>query len=250
MALKANDGEEAIMKKYVSLAVLIAFVGVFNFAFPAQSAESAAVNSYTQAPPAANIMSLTLDCGSNPQAGQLAIADVLTYKGANPTITPPIGWSLIREDISPTTRQSLYSHVVDANDPSTDTWLFSEPVDAQGAVLTLDNVAQTNPVDTSSGNTGHSGTLTADSVGNASDGNLVLAFYATDFAGTGLFGIGGIGTMIPTNSTVILAQKDNPLEYWVIVPGQSIEDNSAGASCVTPQLFNWVAAEVALKSAR
>ncbi len=238
------------MRKHISLALLVALAVGCYFASSVRCAENSPASSFTQAPLAANTMSLSLESGSKAQAGQLAIADVLTYSGENPTITPPTGWSLIRDDSSPTTRQSLYWHVIDVNDPGTETWLFSEPVDAQGAVLILDNVAETNPVDASSGNTGHSGTLTADSVGNAGDGNLVLAFYATDFGGGGLFGVGGIGTMIPPNSTVIVAQEELPLEYWVIVPGQSAEQDNADASCVTPQLFNWAAAEVALKLAR
>ena len=80
--------------------------------------------------------SLSLDPGKKAQAGQVAIADVITYGGPKVTITPPDGWQLIRDDSTPTTRQSLYWHTIQANDPSP-TWSFSAPVDAQGAIVLL-----------------------------------------------------------------------------------------------------------------
>ncbi len=237
------------MRKHTLPAALIALAVAYCSASPAQCAQNIPVSSFAQVPPATDTMSLTLDWGSQAQAGQLAIADVLTYSGANPTITPAPGWTLIRDDSSPSTRQSLYWHVIEANDPSTQTWLFSEPVDAQGVVLLLDGVAEAAPVEASSGNTGHSGTLTADSVATAGDGDFVVAFYATDFGGGGLFGAGGIGSMIPANTSAIVAQEDAPLEYWILATYPSSNGDSGDAACATPQLFNWVAAQVAFKSA-
>ena len=54
--------------------------------------------------------SLSLDWGKNARAGQVAIADVVTYGGPKVTITPPTEWTLIRDDSTETTRQSLYWH--------------------------------------------------------------------------------------------------------------------------------------------
>src|SRR5271157_93926 len=83
--------------------------------------------------------SLALDWGKKAQAGQVAIADVLTYGGPKVAITAPEGWQKIRDDSTDTTRQSLYWHAIQANDSSTATWTFSAPVDAQGAMVVLDN---------------------------------------------------------------------------------------------------------------
>ena len=93
--------------------------------------------------------SLALDWGKKAQAGQVAIADVMTYGGPKTAITAPDGWKLIRDDSTATTRQSLYWHAIQANDASTSTWNFSEPVDAQGAIVLLGNVAPSAPVDMS-----------------------------------------------------------------------------------------------------
>ena len=235
------------MKKHTLLIALIALAAACYSASPAECSENAVqgvpVSSFVQEPPVTDTMSLTLDLGSKAQAGQLAIADVLTYNGANPTITPPAGWTLIRDDSSPTTRQSLYWHAVEVNDPSTQDWIFSEPVDAQGVVLLLDDVAETNPVDASSGNTGHSGTLTANSAATASNEDFIIALYATDFGGA------GPGHDMPKNMSTIVDQQETPLDYWILATNQSNYGDNGQATTVTPQLFNWVAAQVAFKSA-
>src|SRR5580704_12746955 len=109
------------MRKDTLLIALIALAVGYSFASSAQSAEfnppGIPVSSCDQSPPVNDTTTLTLDCGSKPEAGQLAVADVLTYGGGATVITPPDGWTLIRDDSSPSTRQSLYWHVVEANEP-------------------------------------------------------------------------------------------------------------------------------------
>src|SRR5271167_786854 len=134
-----------------------------------------------QVPMAKATTSLSLDWGKKGQPGQVAIADVLTYGGSGPSITAPAGWQLIRNNSTPTTRQSLYWHALEANDPGTATWTFSEPVDAQGALVLLENVASSAPVDMSSVKTGTGGTVHSDSMTTTADGDLILIFKATDF---------------------------------------------------------------------
>ena len=106
---------------------------------PIQTADNAVggptIVSTTQAKLAPATTSLSLDWGKKAQAGQVAIADVLTYGGQKVTIAAPAGWQKIREDSTSTTRQSLYWHAVQANDPSAATWTFSAPVDARGAIV-------------------------------------------------------------------------------------------------------------------
>ncbi|MGH7926039.1 MAG: hypothetical protein ACREQH_15765, partial [Candidatus Binatus sp.] len=166
----------------VKRALLVAAVFLIGCnSSPTQTADNgvggAGVVSTAQVPMAAETTSLSLDWGKKAQAGQVAIADVITYGGSKPTITAPAGWQLIRNDSTDTTRQSLYWHAIQANDPSTSTWTFSTPVDAQGAIVLLDNAAAGSPVDMSSGNTGTGGTLTAKSIVTTVAGDLILSFY-------------------------------------------------------------------------
>jgi hypothetical protein len=211
---------------------------------PDNSVGGASVASSARVPMATAAASLALDWGKKAQAGQVAIADVLTYGGSKPTITAPTGWQLIRNDATATTRQSLYSHAIVASDPSTSTWTFSEAVDAQGAILVLDNAAAASPVDMTSGNTGSGGTLTAKGIVTTSDGVLILSFYSTDFAHLGLM---GSFSQPPANTSIVLNQEEAPAEYWILSSYQSQNGATADQVCSASQIFNWVAAQVAIK---
>jgi hypothetical protein len=227
------------------------------------------VISSAEAPLIKGTMSLSLDLGANAQTGQFAIADILSYEGPQPTITAPDGWQLIRDDSTQTTRQSLYWHVVEPNDSNPASWTFSDPVDAQGTILLLDNVATDSPVDATSGNPGStfsdagglpdesrppqgyvSGLLTAKSVATTSDGDLVLAFNATDFGayrGTACQKCDGLSPKLPQNATVVLNHESTALEYWILAnyPNQIGETEVQFSEA--PQFFNWVTAQVAIK---
>ena len=63
---------------------------------PSQTADNtvggANVVSTAQTPMATATTSLSLDWGKKAQAGQVAIADVISYGGPKTTITAPAGW--------------------------------------------------------------------------------------------------------------------------------------------------------------
>jgi hypothetical protein len=232
------------MIRFTLIAVAAVFLVTYNSAPSLGSAENTitanSVVSSAEIPMASGTTSLSVNLAPNAQIDQIAIVDVLSYNGSKPTITAPDGWRLIRDDSSLTTRQSLYWHRVAANEPTTASWTFSEPVDAQGAILLLDNVASDSQVDNTSGNTDTGGTLTARSVANTAAGDLILAFYATDFWGTGL------GPTMPDNVDTVL-NYEAPREYWILATYQSQNGSTSDAACPTAQLFNGIAAQVAIE---
>ena len=232
------------MIRYALIAVAAVFIVGCNSS-PSQSPENTVggpnLVSSAQAPMKKATTSLSLDWGPKAQAGQVAIADVLSYGGSKPMITAAAGWQMIRDDSSKTTRQSLYWHAIQANDATTATWAFSQPVDAQGAVVLLDNVATGSPVDMTSGNTGNGGTLTAKSVVTTADGDLILAFNATDFGGPGL------GPLMPADTKTLVNQEAAANEYWIVASYQSQNGSTDDAASSTGQIFNWAAAQVAIK---
>jgi hypothetical protein len=234
------------MLRHTLIAIAAVFVVIACNSVPVQTAENtvggANVVSSAQAPMATATTSLTLDWGPKGQAGQVAIADVISYGGKKPTITAPAGWQMIRDDSTPTTRQSLYWHAIQGNDSSTATWTFSDPVDVQGAILLLDNVAAAAPVDVSSGNSDNSGTLNAKSVVTTGDGDLILTFWATDYSHPNL------NPVMPENTKTLINLETPSNQYWVLATYQSqsgpTEDKTTGEG----QLFRWVAAQVAIKN--
>ena len=230
-------------------ATLIAVAAIFLVAYncsPSSGSDEDTVGGAggifsAQAPMTKRTKSLSLDLGPNAQTGQFAIADIISYGGSQPKIIAQDGWQLIRDDYTQTTRQSLYWHTIEANDSSTPSWTFSEPVDAQGAIMLLDNIPSDSPVDVTSGNTGAVPTLTAESVATTSDNDLILAFYATDFGGLGL------APTMPANMNSVVSQEAASHEYWIMANYQSQNGNTENMAFPTPQLFNWVAAQVAIK---
>lgn len=232
------------MIRYALIAVAALFLVACNSS-PSQTPENtvggANVASSAQAAMKKGTTSLLLDWGSKGQAGQVAIADVLSYGGSKPTITTPAGWQLIRDDSTPTTRQSLYWHAIQASDPSTATWTFSEPVDAQGAIVLLDNVAPGAPVDMSNVNTGNGGKVTSSSMTTTADGDLILIFEVTDFSNAPLL------APIPGDMSAVVAQEKKPYQYWILATYQSQNGATEDTAFSFPQLFNWVAAQVAIK---
>jgi len=204
------------------------------------SLTKAGVSSFAQTSLTKATTSIALDWSSLGQPGRLAIADVLSYSGDKPTITAPAGWTPIRDDSTSSVRQSLYWHVIQANEKSAQTWTFSEPVDAQGAIVLLSDVATVDPVDAAGRNTG-GGAPTAASVTTTSDGDLILAFYATDFNGT------GPGHDCPDNMSLVVDQTQWTHPYWILAARQNRRGATEEAVCRSPQGFSWVAAQVAIR---
>ena len=155
-------------------------------------------------------MSLALNWGKNAQAGQVAIADVISFGGPKVTITAPDGWQLIRDDSTPVTRQSLYWHAIQANEASRRRGRLARRLTRRARVVLLDNVAAGSPIDMTSGGGGTGGTPTARSVVTTGDGDLILSFFATDF------GLPGLAPTLPDDTKAVIIQETSSYEFWIL----------------------------------
>ena len=85
------------MIRYALIAAAAVFAVACNSA-PVQTSENtvggANVVSSAKTPMTKGATSLSLDWGTKAQAGQVAIADVLSYGGSQTTITAPAGWQI------------------------------------------------------------------------------------------------------------------------------------------------------------
>jgi hypothetical protein len=232
------------MTRYAWLAMFAVLIAGCNSG-PSQTIENTVggpnVVSSTKTAMAKATASLALGWGKKGQAGQLAIADVVSYGGPKPVITAPADWKLIRDDSTATTRQSIYWHTLTATDVSPATWIFSAPVDAQGAIVLLDTVAAGEPIDMTSGNTGSGGTLTAKSVATTADGDLILGFFATDFH------LPGLAASEPADASALVDQEAAPAEFWIVASYQNQQGATEDMVGNAAQLFNWTAAQVTVK---
>ena len=229
------------MKKAALLALIATVVAACN-PTPRQSKENTVqgptVSAFARTPLAKATATLTLDT-SKGRPGQVAIADVLSYSGGRPSITAPKGWTLIRDNSGLSTRQVLYWHIIEPNEASPPAWTFGEEVDTEGAIVLLDNVEVTDPVDTSSGNAG--GPMAAKSLTTTSDGDLILAFFATDYSGP------DIAPELPADVNVIVKPDTDSRQYWVLGVYQSNKGDTQDIVSSSSKGFSWVAAQVAIR---
>ena len=202
----------------------------------------ARVAGVTEIPMVEMVTELAMASAPAARPGQLLIADLMTYGGKMPTIEAPVGWELIRDDISATTRQSLYAHFASSSD-QTSTWKFSQPVDAQGVILAIDNAAANDPISASNGMAGMVGSdyVRAPTVTTSEDGDLILLLFATDF--------GGIAPNpdLPYNTSEIVNQKSASHAYWILGSYQMTHGETEEADCASGQLYNEAAAQLAIK---
>lgn len=196
--------------------------------------------STAQPPPPKEVSSITLNEPTATESGQLLIASLITLNGPIPTITAPSGWQLIREDTSATTRQSLYYHFAAANEAPPE-WKFSQGVYAQGVMLVLDDVWATDPLDGSSGIAGPKDQTKAPALTTTDDGDLILDFFATDFAYI------DPGPTIPPNLIPIVNEVTDTDPYWILASYQSQRGDVPEVDAPTPQLYNVAAAQVAVR---
>jgi len=207
------------------------------------SVDGAIIDSYwPTTPPVKNAKNITMKWSERAAPGEVAIADLVTYKADKATIFPPTGWALIRDDGGQHVRQTLYWRAVQANDPHEFAWSFSEPVDAQGTIILLADARLDAPVDGSSGNgRGVQGgsDMVAKSVKTTSDGALVLAFYANDF--------GGAGFNAPDFMGEIVEDETQLGGYWILGTYQKHKGPTPDAICHGGQGFDSVSAQVAIR---
>jgi hypothetical protein len=240
----------------VTVAAVAAILFSANFPVLAHAADPLISQNTVGGPDVVSVMQVRNDKGSTTlsfqwdprgQAGLLAIADVVSYSGLAPVIAVPDGWQLIRDDSDPQyTRQSLYWHVMEGDDPGTVTWTFSQPVRTQGAVILLDHAAWVSPIGMTSGNIAGSSVPSSKSVTTGQNGDLILSFYATDFGRTaGPKNAMGPGQVFPDNVNVV-ANQDSWYPFWILGAYQNLQGETGDVTCDGVQLATWVAAQVAI----
>jgi hypothetical protein len=228
-------------RKYVIVALGLLLIGCNSH--PNENEQNTvggpSIHSVKQIPMSKHAITIVVSPGGEPVAGQFEIVDIVSH-GGKPNITASPGWNLLRDDGTTAIRESIYSRMVQPQDEGGGTFIFDEPVDVQGTIMVLDNVAAEAPIDTSSGGVGGPGTP-ARSIDTSSDGDLIIAFFATDFGGPGL------APQLPAGMAVIANQEAKPLEYWILGTYQNFKGYTAPIVTSSAQLYDQVAAQLAIR---
>jgi hypothetical protein len=144
------------------------------------------------APPAGNITFRGASSANNPTATTIVIPKpagvvagdamlaAVAFRG-NPTITPPAGWTLVRQDVNGNThRQAVFVKVAGGSEPASYTFTLSSAQSAAGGIVAYSGVDQASPVDAHGGQINTSSTsATAPSITTTGPDRMVVAFYAT-----------------------------------------------------------------------
>lgn len=178
---------------------------------------------FRSASSAANVTatSVVVPAPSGRTTGDFLLAAVST-RGA-PTITPPSGWTLVRQDVNGTTgRQAVYSHVATASDPASYTFTLSSSQAGAATVLDYTGANAAKPVDASGGlvATAASKNVIAPSVTTTASDQLV-----------GFFGVPAATTVtVPAAMAARGTASSTAGTYKVTVSAADVADATAGAS--------------------
>jgi chitodextrinase len=162
---------------------------------------------------------LTIPAPAAARAGDVALMAIAS-RGA-PRITPPAGWTLVREVGNSTTmKQAVYSRVVTASEPASFTWTLSSAQSAAGGIIAYAGVRNVTPVDVSGGQANPSSTsVTAPSITTTRAGTQVVGF----------FGIGVATTIAPPTGMVERGDVASSTgTYKVTLEGADVSQTAAG----------------------
>jgi hypothetical protein len=109
-----------------------------------------------------------------------AMLAAVAFRG-NPTITPPTGWTLVRQDLNGNAhRQAIFVRIAGATEPTSYVFTLSNAQSAAGGIVVYSGVDQTTPVDVHGGQLNASSTsATAPSVTTTGTNRMLVAFFAT-----------------------------------------------------------------------
>jgi hypothetical protein len=144
------------------------------------------------APPAGDIAFRGASSANNPTATTIVIPKpagvvagdamlaAVAFRG-NPTITPPAGWTLVRQDVNGNThRQSIFVKVAGGAEPASYTFTLSAAQSAAGGIVAYSGVDPNTPVDVHGGQVNAASTsATAPSISTTGPNRMVVTFYAT-----------------------------------------------------------------------
>lgn len=125
--------------------------------------------------------SLVISRPAGVASGQVLVATI-TAAGTG-AITAPTGWSVVH-DVTTTLRQTSYSHVAGASEPTSWTWSLGSARLASGGIIAYSGVDTTVPIDASATNSGTTGNATIPSVTTNAAGDTVVA--SVGYTGTWL----------------------------------------------------------------
>jgi hypothetical protein len=123
--------------------------------------------------------SLVIPAPSGVVSGDVLLA-VVSARGG-PTITPPAGWTLVRQDINASTmRQAIFVHTAGGSEPGSYTFTLSSAQSASGGIVAYSGVDGANPIDAHGGQiNATSPSISAPSISTTGTDRMLVGFFGT-----------------------------------------------------------------------
>jgi hypothetical protein len=182
-------------------------------------------------------------------AGNLLLANISISGGNQATVTPPSGWTeTLRTDNDTSVSVISYYKIASASEPSNYTWTIDHQTTAKGAISQYTGIDSSNPIDSSTGNTGFGTIATTTPLTTGSNNEQIVTPYATD---VGKSANAGAYFSTPTGMTERYDLSNTPFG-----PSNASDDaiqavaGGSGSNSTTisgGKARNWVAQQIALR---
>jgi RHS repeat-associated protein len=189
--------------------------------------------------------SLTISKPAATASGDVMLAQVSsgsTAQGAAVTITPPSGWSIVRDTANGSSiRVATYSKVAGPSEPSSYAFTLSAPAAASGGIASYAGVDTSAPIDASSEATATSASsVTAPTIQGTAGGRVV-----------GLFAVSAGSASVPSSMTSRWGiAPSGPLPVYSMMGDETpITSGFTGTRTATGSTGSWVAHLISLKPA-
>ena len=188
-----------------------------------------------------SITNLALSKPVSVVAGDFRLANVTPRGGAAEGVTAPAGWTEIRRTDNATNVSIVsYWKIAGDSEPAVYTWTITPQTRAVGGITRYTGVDATNPIDTSSGNTGRSNIATASSITTASSNEEIVALFAADARIQFSTPTGMVEKYDTSNGSSPSTAEDDALQAAAGATGAKTATISSGKR-------NWVAQLIALQ---
>jgi hypothetical protein len=120
--------------------------------------------------------SITISSPTGVQPNDVLLAAVYWDNSSPVAVTPPTGWSLVRQDGRASFEEvALYTHVAGAAEPASYTWQLTRSVTVTGIIAAYGGVSG---IDVQAGQTGTNSTVTAPSVTSTAANDWLIAVWS------------------------------------------------------------------------
>jgi hypothetical protein len=239
--MRSNYFLSSLLAASVLLVASVTFAAISFASYSQANSNDVTVTQVTVSPPA----SIT--------AGNLLLANISINGGNQANVTAPSGWTqILRTDNDTNISIVSYYKITTASEPSNYTWSIDHQTTAKGEISQYSGINSSNPIDTSSGNSGFGTLATTTPVTTSSANEQIVTLFGVD---VGKNSNAGAYFTQPTGMTERYDLSNTPFgpsnasdDVVQATAGNSGYSGSNSSTISGNKARNWVAQQIALRA--